>query len=166
MWVTIARDSESDYPLMVSDLLKFTKFGLKCQQWLLLYKCNCWFQSYGNTLAALFTHYPIVWTVKHSVFRTRVLAVLKGGLLKHVTLNPTIHSILWGNCAGLVQVTYFLPSYRWGDYVTIVFWITLRFYWRMRLNKCRPSGRLAQGHSDWFKPPPVTCWHPWSFIVA
>ncbi len=34
------------------------------------------FHSYGNTLAALYTHYPIAWTVKHSVFGTRVLAVL------------------------------------------------------------------------------------------
>ncbi len=31
---------------------------------------------YGNTLATLFTHYPIVWTVKRSVVGTRVLAVL------------------------------------------------------------------------------------------
>ncbi len=31
---------------------------------------------YGNPLATLFTHYPIVWTVKNSVFGTRVLAVL------------------------------------------------------------------------------------------
>ncbi len=37
---------------------------------------NCWFQSYGNTLAALYTHYRIMWTVKHSVFGTRVSAVL------------------------------------------------------------------------------------------
>ncbi len=34
------------------------------------------FSVYGNTFATLFTHYPIVWTVKHSVFGTRVLAVL------------------------------------------------------------------------------------------
>ncbi len=36
---------------------------------------------YGNPLAALFTHYPIMWTVKSSVAGTRVLAVLKRGLL-------------------------------------------------------------------------------------
>ncbi len=27
------------------------------------------------------------------------------------------------------------------------------FYWGMRLNKYRPSGLLAQEHSDWLKPP-------------
>ncbi len=27
------------------------------------------------------------------------------------------------------------------------------FNWGMRLKKCRPSGLLAQEHSDWFKPP-------------
>ncbi len=34
------------------------------------------FSVYGNTLATLFTHYPIVWTVKRLAFGTRVLAVL------------------------------------------------------------------------------------------
>ncbi len=33
---------------------------------------------------------------------------------------------LWGNAAGFVQATNFLPSYRWGDYV-IFFLITLQF---------------------------------------
>ncbi len=37
---------------------------------------------YGNTLATSFTFYPIV-----SAVGTRVLAMLKRGLLKHVTLN-------------------------------------------------------------------------------
>ncbi len=69
-------------------------------------------------------------------------------------LNPSIHSILWGNFAGLVHVTNFPPSYKWGHYVTIIFLESLySFYWRMRLNKCRPSGLLAQEHSNWFKPP-------------
>ncbi len=36
-----------------SNWLNFNKFGLKCQQWQLLYKYNCWFQSYDNTLAFL-----------------------------------------------------------------------------------------------------------------
>ncbi len=85
---------------------------------------------YGYPLATSFTHYPIVWTVKSSVVGTRVLAVLKRGLLKHVTLNPTIYSILCGNSAGLVHVTNCLPSYRWGDYVAIVFWITPQFLLR------------------------------------
>ncbi len=60
----------------VSNWLNFNKLVLLCQQWLLLYNYNCWLQSYGNTLAGLYTHYPIVWTVKHSVFGTGVLAVL------------------------------------------------------------------------------------------
>ncbi len=75
----------------------------------------------GNTLATLFTHYPTVWTVKCSVVGTRVLAVLWRGLLQHVTLNPNIHPILLSNSVGFVQVTNFLPLYRWGDYATIVF---------------------------------------------
>ncbi len=37
---------------------------------------------YGNTLATSFTHYPIV-----SAVGTRVLAMLKRGLIKHGTLN-------------------------------------------------------------------------------
>ncbi len=57
----------------VSNWLNFNKFVLQCQQWYLLYKYNCWFQSYGNTPAALYNHYPIVWTVKHSVFGTGVV---------------------------------------------------------------------------------------------
>ncbi len=36
---------------------------------------------YGSTLATLLTHYHNVWTVKRSAFGTRVLAVLKRGLL-------------------------------------------------------------------------------------
>ncbi len=59
-----------------SNWLDVNKFVLQCQQWQLLYKYNCWFQSYGNTLAALYTHYRIMWTVKHSAFGTRVLTVL------------------------------------------------------------------------------------------
>ncbi len=31
---------------------------------------------YGNPLATLFTHYPIVWTVKSSLVGTRVVTVL------------------------------------------------------------------------------------------
>ncbi len=31
------------------------------------------------------------------------------------------NSILRGNSTGFMQVTNFLPSYRWGDYVAIVF---------------------------------------------
>ncbi len=38
-----------------------------------------------------------------------------------MTLNPIIHSILWGNSTGFVHVTNFLSSYRIGDYVAIVF---------------------------------------------
>ncbi len=76
---------------------------------------------YGNTLATLFTHYPIVWTVKSSAVGTRVLGVLWSGLLYHVTLNPNIHSILWDNSLGYVQVTNFLSSYRWEDFVKIGF---------------------------------------------
>ncbi len=76
---------------------------------------------YGNTLATLFAHYPTVRIVERSVVGTRVLVVLWRGLLQHVTLNPNIRSILLGNSAGFVQVTNFLPSYRWGDYVTNVF---------------------------------------------
>ncbi len=82
-----------------------------------------------------------------------------------MTLNPTIHSILWGNSAGLVHVTNFLPSYRWGDYVAIVFWITTVFTERCDWTNV---GHLA----DLFKGIlidsnlPVTCWHPWSFIVV
>ncbi len=34
------------------------------------------FRVYGYPLATLFTHYPIVWTVKNSVVGARVLAVL------------------------------------------------------------------------------------------
>ncbi len=60
----------------VSNWLNFNKFVLQCQQWQLLYKYNYWLQSYGNTLADVYTHYPTVWTVKRSVFGTRVLAVL------------------------------------------------------------------------------------------
>ncbi len=41
----------------------------------------------GNTLSTSFTHYRIVWTVSCSAVGTRVLAVLKRGLLKNVTLN-------------------------------------------------------------------------------
>ncbi len=81
LWIRLSIPSCGAIPqdscrtLMVSDQLKLNKFGLKCQQWWLLYKWSCWFQSYGNTLAALDTHYPIVWTVKHAMFGTRVLAV-------------------------------------------------------------------------------------------
>ncbi len=74
-----------------------------------------------NTVAILFTHYPTVWTVKCSVVGNRALAVLSRGVLEHVALNPNIHSILWSTSAGFGQVTYFLPSSRWGDYVTSVF---------------------------------------------
>ncbi len=34
---------------------------------------------------------------------------------------PNIHSILWGNSLDIVQVTNFLSSYRWEDFVKIGF---------------------------------------------
>ncbi len=82
-----------------------------------------------------------------------------------MTLNPAIHSILWDNSAGFVQVINFLPSYRWGDYVAIVFRITLVLTeicdWT---NVSHPAdlfkGILIDSNL------PVTCWHPWSFIVV
>ncbi len=74
LWIFMLHDLNGTRA--VSNWLNFKKLGLKCQQWLLLYKCNCWFLSYGNTLAATVTHYPILWTVRHSVFGTRLLAVL------------------------------------------------------------------------------------------
>ncbi len=45
-----------------------------------------------------------MWTVKSSAVGTRILAVLYRELLKHVVLNSNIHSNLWGNSAGFVQV--------------------------------------------------------------
>ncbi len=89
-WVTIARDSESDYPFYPVVQFRSIRAGHLCCQissWLTKLSLsvssgsyctseNVGFQSYGNTLAALYNHYPIVWTVKHSVFGTRVLSVL------------------------------------------------------------------------------------------
>ncbi len=49
---------------MVSDVLKFNKFKLKCQQWYTGSYCTSVIvgsRVYSNTLAALFTHYPTVW---------------------------------------------------------------------------------------------------------
>ncbi len=66
------------------------------------------------------------------------------------------HSYLRGNSTLFRQGTYLLPSSRWGDYYFLwqLFFESLySVYWRMGLNKCRPSGLLAQEYSDWFKPP-------------
>ncbi len=46
------------------------------------------FQSYGNILATLFTHFPTVWTAKRSAVGIRVLAVYWRWLQEHVTQNP------------------------------------------------------------------------------
>ncbi len=67
---------------------------------------------YGSTLPTVFTHYPSVWTMKRSVVGTRVSAVLFRGLLQSVTLNPYIHSTLWGNSTGIARVANFLSSFR------------------------------------------------------
>ncbi len=69
------------------------------------------FSVYGNTFSALFTHYPIVWTVKCSATGTRALITIQRGLRQHVPLNPNIHSILRGNSPGCAQVTNFLACY-------------------------------------------------------
>ncbi len=138
-WVTIARDSECEYPFHpVGQLYRVRTGHIWCQMCSRLtnlrlsvssdsYCTSVGSRVYSNTLATLFTHYPTVWTVKCSVVRTRVLAVLQRGLLKHATLNPNTHSILWGNSAGFGQATYLLPFSRWGDYVAIGFLITLQF---------------------------------------
>ncbi len=89
-WVTIARDSESDYPFYPVVQLRRIRAGhLWCQICSSLTTLNLSVSSgsyctsiiagsrvYSNALATLFTHYPTVWAVKCSVVGTRVLAVL------------------------------------------------------------------------------------------
>ncbi len=89
-WVTMARDSESDYPFHpVGQYYRVRAGHLWCQMCSSLTNLSlsvssgCYCTSpivgsrvYGNPLATLFTHYLIVWTVKSSVVGTRVLAVL------------------------------------------------------------------------------------------
>ncbi len=89
-WVTIARDSESEYPFHPVGQFHRVRAGhLWCQMCLSLTNlslsvskssyCTSFIvgpRVYSNTLAALFTQYPTVWTVKCSVVGTRVLAVL------------------------------------------------------------------------------------------
>ncbi len=88
--VTIARDSESDYPfksceVIPQDLCRtlMCQIGSTLTKFSLGFSSGCYCTSsivgsrvYGNPLATLCTHYPIVWTVKGSVVGTRVLAVL------------------------------------------------------------------------------------------
>ncbi len=95
MWVTIARDSESEYPFYpMGQFCRIFAGHLWCQIGSSLTNLSLSVSSdiyctsavvgprvYGNILATLFTHYPIVWTVKRSAVGTRVLAVLKRGLL-------------------------------------------------------------------------------------
>ncbi len=68
----------------------------------------------GNTMTTSFTHYPIACTV---------LTLLSSGLLTHGTLSSNIHTILWGDSPGFVQVTNFLPTKRQGN---VVIWFLLR----------------------------------------
>ncbi len=83
-WVTIARDSDFEYPfhpvghfyrvraghLWYQMLKKIVSSGSYCASVIVGSKV------YSHTLATLFTHYPTVWTMKCSVVETRVLAVL------------------------------------------------------------------------------------------
>ncbi len=89
-WVTIARDSESEYLFHpVGQIYRVRAGHLWCQMCSSLTNLSLSVSSgsccasvivgsrvYSNTLATLFTHYPTVWTVKCSVVGTRVLAVL------------------------------------------------------------------------------------------
>ncbi len=89
-WVTLACDSESEYPFYpVGQFRKMCTGHLRCRFGSSLTSLRLSVSSgsycksaifgprvYGNTLATLFTHYPIVWAVKRSVVRIRVLAVL------------------------------------------------------------------------------------------
>ncbi len=89
-WVTIARDSESDYPFHpVGQFYRVREGHLWCQISSGSTKSSLSVSSgsyctsiivgsrvYSNTLATLFTYYPTVWTVKCSVVGTRVLPVL------------------------------------------------------------------------------------------
>ncbi len=63
--------------------LNYFKSNPRVQACLPLFNRGCYCTSsivgtrvYGNPLATLFTHYPIVWTVKSSVVGTRVVAML------------------------------------------------------------------------------------------
>ncbi len=81
-WVTIARDSESEYPFhpvgqfyrvsaghiwfqMYSGL---TNLSLSVSSGSYCASLIAGFRVYSNTLATLFIHYPTVWTVMCSVF--------------------------------------------------------------------------------------------------
>ncbi len=55
------------------------------------------------------------------------------------------------SCGAIPQVANFLPTLRWGDYVTIGFESQYSFHWGMQVTKCDPSGLLGQEHPDWFK---------------
>ncbi len=65
-----------------------------------------------------------------------------------------------------MQITNFLPSYGWGDYVAIIFLnnstvFTERCDWTNEghsADLCK--GILIDSNL------PITCWHPWSFIVV
>ncbi len=74
---------------------------------------------------------------------------------------PPCGAILQGSCRSLTS-----PLLQGGEIMWQLFFEShYSFYWRMRLNKCRPSGLLAQDiliDSNL----PVTRWHPWSFIVV
>ncbi len=60
---------------MASDWLEFNTIGLRvsCGSYCTIAIVGS--RVYGNPLATLFTHYPIVWTVKSLVVGTRVLSV-------------------------------------------------------------------------------------------
>ncbi len=89
-WVTIARDSEYDYPFyrvwqfrgICAGHLRYqigtnlTKFSLSVNSGSYCPSAIFGPRVYGNPIASLFTHCPVVWTVKSSVVGTRVLAVL------------------------------------------------------------------------------------------
>ncbi len=88
-WVTIARDSKSEYSFyLVGQIYRVGAGHLWCQICSSLTNLSFSVSSgsyctsiivgsrvYSNTLATLFTHDPTVWTVKCSVVGTRVLAV-------------------------------------------------------------------------------------------
>ncbi len=90
MRITVARDSvfeHSFYPVgqfrRISAGHLWSQVGLSLRYLSLCVNSGCYCTNvivgsrvYGNTLATLFTHYPIVRTMKRPVVGTNVLAVL------------------------------------------------------------------------------------------